>query len=72
MSVAFTLNAKNELTLQYDGHTTKRTVINMTNHTYWNMSGAFKRNLYPQLLTVNADTYLPVVDMVGEAAADYV
>ena len=36
------------------------------------MSGAFKRNLYPQLLTVNADTYLPVVDMVGEATAGYV
>lgn len=64
MSVSFLLNTKNELALQYSGHTTKRTVINMTNHSYWNMSGDFKRKIYPQILKVNAATYLPVVDMV--------
>ena len=64
MSVSFLLNTKNELVLQYTGHTTKRTVINMTNHSYWNMSGDFKRKIYPQILTVHATTYLPVVDMV--------
>ena len=64
MQVEFSLNMKNELTLEYSGTATKRTVVNMTNHTYWNMSGNLKRNLYKQLLQVNAPVYLPVVDMV--------
>lgn len=64
MQVVFSLNMKNELTLEYSGSTTKCTVVNMTNHTYWNMSGNLKRNLYKQLLQVNAPVYLPVVDMV--------
>ena len=55
---------KSELTLEYTGNTTKRTVVNMTDHTYWKMSGNLKRNLYKQLLQVNAPVYLPVVDMV--------
>lgn len=65
MRVEFTLNESNELKLEYIGSTTKRTVVNMTNHTYWNMSGDFKRSLYPQLLLINAHHYLPVIDMVG-------
>ena len=64
MTVDFTLNTSNELRLEYAGSTTKRTVVNMTNHTYWNMSGNFKRTLYPQLLRINALHYLPVIDMV--------
>ena len=64
MKVEFTLNSQNEIKLEYEGKTSKTTVINMTNHTYWNMSGNFKRNLYPQLLKINALSYLPVIDMV--------
>lgn len=70
MIVDFTLNQNNELKLEYTGSTTKRTVVNMTNHTYWNMSGNFKRTLYPQLLLMNAQHYLPVIDMVG-VLSDY-
>lgn len=71
MNVTFSLNTRNELKLEYEGRTTRRTVINMTNHTYWNMSGDFKTKIYPLLLQVNADTYLPVVDMIptGERAS---
>ena len=37
----------------------------MTNHTYWNLSGNWKHKVYDQILQVNAETYLPVDDMVG-------
>lgn len=69
MKVDFTLNRQNELKLEYEGKTSKTTVVNMTNHTYWNMSGNFKRNLYPQLLKINALSYLPVIDMVYSVIA---
>lgn len=46
------------------GTTDQTTVINMTNHTYWNLSGNWKHKVYDQILQVNAETYLPVDDMV--------
>ena len=54
----------NELRVQLSGTTDKTTVINMTNHTYWNLSGNWKHKVYDQILQVNAETYLPVDDMV--------
>jgi aldose 1-epimerase len=39
VTVTYTLNEANELTLDYRAETTKATPINLTNHTYWNLSG---------------------------------
>ena len=71
VSVTFSLNARNELKLSYEGRTPRRTVVNLTKHTYWNLWGNFKTTIYPELLQVNADAYLPVIDMIptGERAS---
>ena len=64
MKASYLLTDTNELQVHFTGHTTQATVINMTNHTYWNLSGNCKK-IYDQLLEINAETYLPVDDMVG-------
>ena len=61
---SFLLTDDNELRADFKATTTKKTVINMTNHTYWNLSGDCKSKIYDQILQVNAETYLPVDDMV--------
>ena len=61
---SFLLTDENELCVNLKATTTKKTVINMTNHTYWNLSGNCKAKIYDQILQVNAETYLPVEDMV--------
>lgn len=65
MKASYLLTDTNELQVHFTGHTTQATVINMTNHTYWNLSGNCKKKIYDQLLEINAETYLPVDDMVG-------
>jgi aldose 1-epimerase len=39
LSVTYTLTEKNELRLDYEARTDKPTVLNPTNHTYWNLAG---------------------------------
>ena len=67
VTASFLLTDVNELRVDFKATTTKATVINMTNHTYWNLAGDCKTKIYDQILQVHADTYLPVVDMVGFA-----
>ncbi len=50
------------LTLDYRATTTKPTVLNLTHHAYWNLSGA--ATLEGQTLSVNAGTYLPAKDNI--------
>ncbi|HEX3834348.1 MAG TPA: aldose epimerase family protein [Solirubrobacteraceae bacterium] len=60
--VTFTLGAKNALTIHYDATTDKPTVINMTNHTYFNLGGEASGTIYNQGLMINADKYTPTDD----------
>lgn len=57
--VKFDLTEDNELVINYDATTTAPTVINMTNHSYFNLSGDFNNTVAEALLTVNADYYTP-------------
>ena len=43
----------------YDGTTDAPTVLNMTNHTYFNLSGDLNNTIDESILTVNADNYTP-------------
>lgn len=56
VSVIYSLNDKNELTLYYEATTDKETIVNMTNHAYFNLSGDAKRDVLEQELYIDSDS----------------
>jgi aldose 1-epimerase len=58
-SVTFTLGLQNALQIQYHATTTKPTVINMTNHSYFNLDGEGSGSILGQRLMINANSYTP-------------
>jgi aldose 1-epimerase len=60
--VTFTLGTSNALAIHYDATTDKPTVINLTNHTYFNLGGEASGTVYNQGLMLNADKYTPTDD----------
>ena len=57
--VLFKLTDDNAIDIKYSATTDKKTVINMTNHSYFNLDGDAARN-EAHLLTIDADYYTPV------------
>lgn len=53
--VRCTLSDENCLTIEYEARTDRPTYFNLSNHTYWNLSGDFSRPALDQELTVAAD-----------------
>ncbi len=60
VSVTYTLTNTNELKLQYAAETDKDTVLNLTNHSYFNLSGTDTGTILKYILYINADKYTPV------------
>jgi aldose 1-epimerase len=58
--VTYQLRNDNSLAIDYWAKTTAPTVINLTNHSYFNLSGDFQHSIVDELLTINADTFTPV------------
>ncbi|MDE3199065.1 MAG: galactose mutarotase [Acidobacteriota bacterium] len=56
--VTYTLSDDNALRIHYTATTDKDTVVNLTNHSYWNLKG--DGDILGNLLTINADTYTPI------------
>ena len=59
-TVTYTLNEKNELRLDYGATTSKPTVVNLTNHAYFNLSGNAARDVMGHLVTLKAERFTPV------------
>lgn len=59
VTVRYTLNNDNELVIDYEATTDKPTPVNLTQHTYFNLSGA-KSPILDHHLTLNASRFTPV------------
>jgi aldose 1-epimerase len=57
--VQYILTDRNELRIRYTATTDKKTIVNLTQHTYFNLNEA-KSDILSHQLTINADKYLPV------------
>ncbi len=60
VKVVFTLAANNELKIDYSATTDKDTVINLTNHSYFNLSGKGEGDILGTELTIHASKFTPV------------
>lgn len=58
-TVKFELTDDNAIVINYDATTDAPTILNMTNHTYFNLSGDLNNTIDESILTVNADNYTP-------------
>lgn len=61
VSVTYTLGEDNSLTLHYHGSSDKKTILNLTNHTYFNLDGHDSGSIEKHELLLNASCYTPVV-----------
>ena len=59
IEVTYTLTDDNEIKIQYHGVPTKDTIINMTNHSYFNLNGHKSGDVLNHTLWLNADGFTP-------------
>ncbi len=60
VDVTYTLTEDNRIEIIYEALTTKKTVINLTNHSLFNMAGEGSGDVLKQFIQVNADNITPV------------
>jgi aldose 1-epimerase len=59
-TVTYWVNNNNELRIEYLATTDKDTVLNLTNHSYFNLAGAGNGDILQHVITLNADRFTPV------------
>ena len=57
----YSLDEKNQLTIEYRAKTDKPTVVNISNHSYWNLAGP-GQSAMGHIVTIPADRYTPTDD----------
>ncbi len=59
-TVKYTLNNKNEFTVEYFANTDKTTIVNLTQHSYFNLAGHNSGSILNHQVSLNADNFLPM------------
>ncbi len=60
VTVLYSLTDNNELSLEYSAETDKATPVNLTNHSYFNLTGDHANTILDETLKIDADFYTPV------------
>ncbi|MBZ5546789.1 MAG: galactose mutarotase [Acidobacteriia bacterium] len=60
VKVIYTLTDDNELKIEYSATTDKETVVNLTNHSYFNLAGAGNGDILQHQVMLRADKFTPV------------
>lgn len=69
--VTYTLNKDNSLDVLYEATTDKKTVVNLTQHSYFNLSGDFTKTILNDEITIDADKLVPVdADLIPTGKLD--
>lgn len=60
VAVIYTWTDKNELVIEYQAKSSQKTIINLTNHAYFNLFGMGKGSFFEHMLTIHASHYTPL------------
>ncbi len=60
VKVTYTLSNDNSLSISYRASTDKKTVVNLTNHTYFNLGGFASGDVLGHEMWADCDTYIPI------------
>jgi aldose 1-epimerase len=60
VQVRYTLSDDDELRIEYHATTDKKTVLNLTNHSYFNLTGSVSNTILDHQVQIDADNYTPV------------
>ncbi len=60
ISVSYKLTNNNDLKIEYFATTDKKTIVNLTQHSYFNLSGNLESEITNHYLKIDADSFLPI------------